>query len=767
MTDDESEYQREINRLTKWCQYNNLAFNAFGRGRPRIHTPAFIDETRFGMLTNTFLNFSRSPVESALPSCITAQFGISNAQEPTRLQKLVNIAWFTRVLTPRTYRTHCLKKATCILPVNLLSATASLFTREAEVENRSSVSCQRTHHSQKIVAKTEEVVGGHISDSNITTDPVIYNSHLMFLVQAQSCTFGYIKLDNSMCVDDDECVGDYGTSLCGPSADCQNTEGSYNCTCKAGYLSKQLKVTDNRTCKDLINLCPKSSSVVDINSFAEVFTMSLSKLCKTRSTEFSKLVSNFLEIMENYTIASARNLHHQQKANFASNTLEIFMQAIRNSTIPKDNRSKLSTAKNSLDIGWETVAGKENFDVAAVVLISYKHLDSLMEPNLLEGSENEGKLGLISEVVTVTVTNTDRSHLLEPITLTFSNKKLGANNKRAKCVFWNSSALSWSTQGCQLVEFKVTYTVCSCTHLTSFAVLMALIEVEGNDAHNLCLITLVGVIVSLVCLAMSVLTFTLCRALKSIRTTIHTHLCISLFLAELLFIVGVDKTEYRTLCAVIAGFLHYFFLACFSWMLLEGVQLYLMVVKVFNAKSLRPTYMYLFGYGCPLITVGISAAVFSQGYGTEKYCWLDLKSGFLWAFLAPICVIILVNGGFFIITVLKLAEKFSSVNPDMGQLKNIRVFTFTAVAQLCLLGCTWIFGMLHFQKETIVMAYIFTVINSMQGMFIFILHCLLNKQVRDEYANFFLRFYRFKDSKYSEFSTSSTQGLRSTHETAM
>ncbi|XP_032906762.1 CD97 antigen-like [Amblyraja radiata] len=288
---------------------------------------------------------------------------------------------------------------------------------------------------------------------------------------------------------------------------------------------------------------------------------------------------------------------------------------------------------------------------------------------------------------------------------------------------------------------------------------------SGNDAHNLHLITLVGVIVSLVCLALSVLTFTLCRALKSIRTTIHTHLCISLFLAELLFIFGIDKTEYRTLCAVIAGFLHYFFLACFSWMLLEGVQLYLMLVKVFNAKSMRPTYMCLFGYGCPLITVGISATVYSQGYGTEKYCWLDLKSGFMWAFLAPVCVIILVNGGFFIITVLKLAEKFSSVNPDMGQLKEIRVFTITAVAQLCLLGCTWILGILHFQKETIVMAYIFTVINSMQGMFIFILHCLLNKQVRDEYDNFFQRFK--KDSKYSEFSTSSTRGPRSVHETVM
>ncbi|XP_055486325.1 adhesion G protein-coupled receptor E4-like, partial [Leucoraja erinacea] len=441
----------------------------------------------------------------------------------------------------------------------------------------------------------------------------------------------------------------------------------------------------------------------------------------------------------------------------------ICMQAIRNSTIPNDNRLKLSTGNNSLNIGWKSVAGKENFDVAAVVLIWYKHLGSLMEPNLMEGCENESKLGLNSDIVSAAVTNTGRSHLLEPVTLTFGNKK--PTDKRAKCVFWNSSNFSWSTQGCQLVEFNARYTVCNCTHLTSFAVLMALDVIEGNDAHNLDLITLVGVIVSLVCLALSVLTFTLCRALKSIRTTIHTHLCISLFLAQLLFIFGIDKFEYQNLCAVIAGFLHYFFLACFSWMLLEGVQLYLMLVKVFNAKCMRPTYMYLFGYGCPLIIVGISAAVYSQGYGTKEHCWLDLNSGFIWAFLAPVCVIILVNGGFFIMTVLKLAEKFSSVNPDMGQLKKIRVFTFTAVAQLCLLGCTWIFGMLHFQKETIVMTYIFTVFNSMQGMFIFILHCLLNKQVRDEYANSFHRLK--KDSKYSEFSTSSTQGRRSVHETGM
>ena len=55
--------------------------------------------------------------------------------------------------------------------------------------------------------------------------------------------------------------------------------------------------------------------------------------------------------------------------------------------------------------------------------------------------------------------------------------------------------------------------------------------------------------------------------LKSERTTIHRNLCLSLLLAELLLVTGLDATENATLCGLIAGFLHYLFLATFGWML--------------------------------------------------------------------------------------------------------------------------------------------------------------------------------------------------------
>lgn len=59
--------------------------------------------------------------------------------------------------------------------------------------------------------------------------------------------------------------------------------------------------------------------------------------------------------------------------------------------------------------------------------------------------------------------------------------------------------------------------------------------------------------------------------------------------------------------------------------------------------------------------------------------------------------------------------------------------TFKAIAQLFVLGCSW--GLGFFMVEGIgemigsVIAYIFTIINVLQGVLLFVVHCLLNRQV--------------------------------------
>ncbi len=71
---------------------------------------------------------------------------------------------------------------------------------------------------------------------------------------------------------------------------------------------------------------------------------------------------------------------------------------------------------------------------------------------------------------------------------------------------------------------------------------------------------------------------------------------------------GIDKTGDDTVpihCQVIAVLLHYFFLVSFMWMLMEGVFLYVTLVKVFVKKQ-KPYYIgfTIASYGFPLIYMG-------------------------------------------------------------------------------------------------------------------------------------------------------------------
>lgn len=54
-----------------------------------------------------------------------------------------------------------------------------------------------------------------------------------------------------------------------------------------------------------------------------------------------------------------------------------------------------------------------------------------------------------------------------------------------------------------------------------------------------------------------------------------------------------------------------------------------------------------------------------------------------------------------------------------------------AIVLVFLLGLTWTFGLLYLNQESVAMAYIFTILNSLQGLFIFVFHCVQNEKVRE------------------------------------
>ncbi|XP_058025754.1 adhesion G protein-coupled receptor L3 isoform X6 [Ahaetulla prasina] len=348
-----------------------------------------------------------------------------------------------------------------------------------------------------------------------------------------------------------------------------------------------------------------------------------------------------------------------------------------------------------------------------------------------------------SPIITAAINKefSNKVYLADPVVFTVRHIKQSEENFNPNCSFWSYSKRTmtgyWSTQGCRLLTTNKTHTTCSCNHLTNFAVLMAHVEVKHGDAvHDLILdvITWVGILLSLVCLLICIFTFCFFRGLQSDRNTIHKNLCISLFVAELLFLIGINRADQPIACAVFAALLHFFFLSAFTWMFLEGVQLYIMLVEVFESEHSRRKYFYLVGYGMPAVIVAVSAVVDYKSYGTGKVCWLRLDTYFIWSFIGPATLIIMLNVIFLGIALYKMFHHTAILKPESGCLDNIKSWVIGAIALLCLLGLTWAFGLMYINESTVIMAYLFTIFNSLQGMFIFIFHCVLQKKVRKEYG---------------------------------
>ncbi|KAH7706260.1 latrophilin-like protein 2, partial [Aphelenchoides avenae] len=323
----------------------------------------------------------------------------------------------------------------------------------------------------------------------------------------------------------------------------------------------------------------------------------------------------------------------------------------------------------------------------------------------------------------------------QPASFTFYHlRKLGVSNPT--CVYWKVADNKWDDAGCMLVETNDEYTKCSCNHLTSFAILMDFygdVEESLSPVNSAILeaITVFGCSLSATCLFVCVVVFTAYRSLYNMRNTLHRHVCIALFFANVLFVLGL-ALKGTSSCSVIAVLLHLFLLSAFMWMLLEGCHLYMMLVQVFEASHKRLILYYLVGYGIPFVTVLTSLLVGEghKNYGTLDACWINTRSATKWAFIIPVTVVVSLNT-----TVLFIALRVvMSVRRERTNAERISGWLKGSAMLLCLLGTTWIFGYLVNVPDSstrVVFSYIFTVLNTLQGLFIFVLHVLMNDKVRN------------------------------------
>ncbi|KAM9769281.1 adhesion G protein-coupled receptor E5 isoform 2-T2 [Menidia menidia] len=694
---------------------------------------------------------------------------------------------------------HCTDADECEDPVNVCGKHAEC------INTAGSFFCKCLHgfvHSKGMENFT--VVDGQCVDVNeCRQDKEICGqfSTCTNMIGTYSCTcnLGFVQTNSSdsNCVDIDECnVAESKNELiCGQKGTCVNTPGSYWCKCAEGYTSYGIERTPcselkcesfsgarrpakslgglegilammRNSCLALSNPSASGEGNAEGEALLEKLLTATDSILSPGPLDHSEGVSGLLGTVEKSILLIGPQLK-RNTTRIESSETDAQIAVRRGKTLPT-GPLHLSNENATLSTDWSTAAGTGPYPgFALAALLSYKNLEGSVNRSfeeLKQDRNDSASFQIFSKVVSVVVSNPSTHSLKHHVNITFRHLQDMKESPELSyiCAYWNEKG-AWSTDGCHQQFSNATHTVCTCTHLSSFAVLMALYPMEPN--FGLLVVTKIGLIISLLCLILSILTFKFCRSIQGTRNTIHLHLCICLFVADLIFLVGISQTKPEGGCRFVAAMLHFSFLGVFHWMLLEGVQLYRMVVLVFNA-TIRPLYLYVTGYGAPLAIVIISALIRPNGYGTEHHCWLSQSDGLIWSFFGPVCFIIVLNVFFFIITVWKLAQKFTSLNPDLSKLHKIKAFTVTAIAQMCVLGLMWVFGAFLFQSGLTAVEYIFTILNSLQGALVFLMHCLLSKQVREEYAHFLSCVCTPQKKRYSDFSStnpssSQSQGTRS------
>ncbi|XP_046953195.1 adhesion G protein-coupled receptor E1 isoform X4 [Lynx rufus] len=591
------------------------------------------------------------------------------------------------------------------------------------------------------------------------------------------------------CRDIDECSQD--PSPCGPSSVCTNAPGSYSCSCIEGFRPdpeasfnfnckripfkckedvipnnewvQQCQVGEavmaeygsfctlmNATFSVLDNACENKTTVVSLKSAAESLTSVLeqtSTWSNFSQEETSALATVILESVKSSTLAAFLKPSANVTQTVQTEHLEIESKIIQGECAEENMILHFKAKGNEMKIRCSTIKESESIGnvtgTIGVAFVSFSGMELFLDESFFQDPQNplansQRRLKMNSHVVQGIMTGEKQDGFSNPVIYTLENIKPKQTFESPICVSWDTDMEGgrWIPSGCKIHEVSEMYTTCSCHHMMNLAVIMA--SGELTTELPLHIISHVGLIISLVCLVLAIATFLLCRAIHNHNTYLHLHLCVCLFLAKTLFLTGVDKTDNQTGCAIIAGFLHYLFLACFFWMLVEAVMLFLMVrnlkvMNYFSSRNIKMWYLCAFGYGLPGLVVAVSAGVRPQGYGMRNRCWLNTETGFVWSFLGPVCAIILINSILLTCTLCILRQKLSSVNAEVSTLKDTRLLTFKAFAQLFILGCSWVLGIFQIGSMASIMAYLFTIINSLQGTFIFIIHCLLNRQVREEY----------------------------------
>ncbi|XP_035219762.1 diuretic hormone receptor-like isoform X2 [Stegodyphus dumicola] len=267
------------------------------------------------------------------------------------------------------------------------------------------------------------------------------------------------------------------------------------------------------------------------------------------------------------------------------------------------------------------------------------------------------------------------------------------------------------------------------------------------DMKEAATIYYVGYGISLIALTFALFIFFRFKELKCLRNTIHTNLMVTYLLIDITWILTAtlqshqNPTTAKMACFLVI-LLTYLMATNFFWMLVEGLYLYMQVVKTFSTDSVKFKTYVVIGWGIPAIVAAAWAVVKGVAGGSpdepfaQRGCPWQNKDYYDYVFSCPVMLVLLINIFFLakIMWVLITKLRVSST----AESRQYRKAAKALLVLIPLLGVTYIVVIATPSEPVaeVVFIYIQATLLSMQGFMVAVLYCFLNAEVQNSVKHY-------------------------------
>ncbi|XP_077554041.1 diuretic hormone receptor-like [Haemaphysalis longicornis] len=253
----------------------------------------------------------------------------------------------------------------------------------------------------------------------------------------------------------------------------------------------------------------------------------------------------------------------------------------------------------------------------------------------------------------------------------------------------------------------------------------------------------IGYGMSLCALSIALWIFLYYKELRCLRNTIHVNLMVTYFLISITWITtatlqSVPSAAYHKSACFMYVVLTYLMGTNFFWMFVEGLYLFILVVKTFSIELVRVHVYAVIGWGIPLVVVAVWAvtkAYLSPNHNDPNLsggmCIWQLKDIYDCIFIGPVMLVLLTNIFFLSQIMWVLITKLRAATSVESQ--QYRKAAKALLVLIPLLGVSYILVIWTPQHKTakVVFTYLQIALLSTQGFSVAVLYCFLNGEVRN------------------------------------